>query len=256
MSPLVALVSDFGRLDSYVAEMHAAIVRRVPTARVLDVTHDVPPFDRLAAALVIERTLAQLPRGAALAAVVDPGVGTTRGRIFARREGVWLIGPDNGLLPLGATRTEIWRVREGFLAPPPGVHTFDGREVFAPLAALLAAGLSPALAGVPCTEVVEPVLPPDAPFESCAQGVYARGMVIGLDRYGNAVTNVRAHGCEGTMRVQAPARFAGAVRQTYGEVAVGEEVALIGSSGRLELAVREGASGVQVGEAVVVQCVR
>jgi S-adenosylmethionine hydrolase len=246
-------VTDFGAADSYVAETKLAIARRVPDARVLDVSHEAAPFDLAAGALVVERALATLPRGAALAAVVDPGVGTARARVFARVEGVWVVGPDNGLLPLHRAQGAVQRVRARLLAPAPGVHTFDGREVFGPLAALLAAGLAPALAGEPVTSFVSWALPADASFVSDASGSYARGVVVALDRYGNAVTNVRAP-AGARLAVETPARFAGPVRGAYGEVARGEPLALVGSSGRLELAVREGPSGLRAGDEVRVRC--
>jgi hypothetical protein len=251
VSPLVALVSDFGLRDSYVAEMKLAIARRVPGTRVLDVSHDVPPFDRLAAALVIDRVIDELPRGSALAAVIDPGVGTSRRRIYARRKGVWMVGPDNGVLPLGS-EPEVWSLRAGFLAPRPSVSTFDGREVFAPLAALLASGLSAALAGERLADFVAPILPSDAAFIDRDGTRRASGIVVALDRYGNAITNIRPM-LGARLEIESPSRFGGPVRRAYGEVAAGAPLALVGSSGRLELAVREGRSGLDPGDAVVVR---
>jgi S-adenosylmethionine hydrolase len=252
MAALVAFITDFGIKDSYVMEMRAAVLARVPSAQVLDVTHDVAPFDRVHAALMAERALWVLPRGAALVVVVDPGVGTRRRRIFAEREGRWLVGPDNGVLPIRRDRDRVWSLREELVVADPSVTTFDGRERFAPIAALLAAGLHPQLAGVRDEAEADCVLPADAEWVRRGRTRAARGQVITVDRYGNAITSVRP--IEGAMRVVSPARFAGPVRAAYGEVERGQGLGLVGSSGRIELSVREGASGLSAGDIVEVTC--
>jgi|LNFM01.1.fsa_nt_gb S-adenosylmethionine hydrolase len=252
MAALVAFVTDFGLADSYVMEMRAAVLARVPSARLLDVTHEVKPFDRVHAALMAERALWVLPRGAALVVVVDPGVGTRRRRIFAEREGRWLVGPDNGVLPIRRDRDRVWTLREELLVADPSVTTFDGRERFAPIAALLAAGLHPDLAGRRDELETECVLPADADWVKKGRVHTARGEVITVDRYGNAITSVRP--IEGELRVISPARFAGPVRGAYGEVDRGQGLGLVGSSGRIELCVREGSSGLKPGDAVEVAC--
>lgn len=253
MSAIVAFVTDFGLRDSYVMEMHAAVYARVPSANVTDVTHEVAPYDRVHAALMAERALWVLPRGAALVVVVDPGVGTRRRRIFAERDGRWLVGPDNGVLPLRAGLDRVWTVREELIVADPSVTTFDGRERFAPIAALLAAGLHPDLAGRRSEAEVACVLPPDAPWvRASGRAHIARGEVVSIDRYGNAITSVKP--ADGVLSVVQPARFAGPLRTAYGEVARGEGLALIGSSGRIELSVREGSSELSVGDAVEVRC--
>ena len=253
MSATVALVTDFGTADSYVAELELAITRCVPSVHVVGVTHDIPAFDRVAAALVIERLLAQMISGA-IVAVVDPGVGTARGRIFARRRGVWLVGPDNGVLPIGASRDGLWSIREAAVPRAMRGTTFDGREIFGPIAAYLAGGMDPDLAGHRVREVVAPVLPVDAEFQTKPDARYAHGVVIALDRYGNAVTNIRPDVGAERLSVVEPSRFAGPLHRAYGEVARGEPVVLLGSSGRVGLAVREGRSGVAVGQTVAVRC--
>ena len=255
MSAIVAFVTDFGLRDSYVMEMHAAVRARVPSASVMDVTHEVTPFDRVHAALMAERALWVLPRGAALVVVVDPGVGTTRRRIFAERDGRWLIGPDNGVLPLRAGVDRVWTLREELVVADPSVTTFDGRERFAPIAALLAAGLHPDLAGRPSAAEVPCVLPPDAPWERAGgRALIARGEVVSIDRYGNAITSVRP--ADGMLSIIQPTLFAGPLRTAYGEVERGAGLGLIGSSGRIELSVREGDSGLAVGDRVEVRCER
>lgn len=253
--PLVALVTDFGRDDSYVAEMHLAVARTVPSARVIDVTHDLAPYDIAGAALVVERAVRELPAGAALVVVVDPGVGTRRARIAALVDGRWCVGPDNGVLPLRDPKAPmVWRVER--VRPREGVTTFDGREVFAPTAALLAAGADPRLLGPRHARAARWAMPDDAAFETVGAVRYARGVVIARDRYGNAVTSVRLPaGADATRAaVVEPEAFAGPLRASYAAVARGERVALVGSSGRVELAVCQGATALVAGEAVVVRC--
>jgi S-adenosylmethionine hydrolase len=253
MGAIVAFVTDFGLRDSYVMEMRMAVTARVPSATVLDVTHEVAPFDRVQGALMAERALWMLPHRAALVVVVDPGVGTRRRRIFAERDGRWLVGPDNGVLPIRAGRDRVWTLREELVAADPSVTTFDGRERFAPIAALLAAGLHPDLAGERSEAEVACVLPPDAQWEQVTGRTYvAKGVVIAVDRYGNAITSIRP--LDGVMRVTHPADFAGPLRAAYGEVERGQGMGLIGSSGRIELSVREGPSGLRPGDEVEVTC--
>ncbi len=251
-APIVAFVTDFGLRDSYVMELRAAARARVPGVVLMDVTHEIKPFDLVQAALMAERALWVLPRGAALLVVVDPGVGTARPRIFAERDGRWLMGPDNGVLPIRAGRDPVWSLRDELVMADPSVTTFDGRERFAPAAALLAGGLHPALAGARCEPQHRCVLPEDATWVRQGACWLGQGEVIARDRYGNAITNVRP--MEGRLRVVEPARFAGPLRVGYGEVERGEGLGLVGSSGRLELAVREGASGLHAGDSVVFQC--
>jgi S-adenosylmethionine hydrolase len=251
--PLVALLTDFGTRDSYVAELHLAIRRVVPSARILDAGHDLPPFDLTAAALVVERTLDALPARAALVAVVDPGVGTARARVALRVRDRWCVGPDNGILP-GGIAAEAWRITA--VAPRAGVTTFDGREVFGPVGALLAAGAHPALLGVRAPRATPSALPDEAPYETVGALRYARGVIVALDRYGNAVSNLRLpRGVDHPAAVVVePARFAGPLRASYADAGAGSPLALVGSSGRIELGVCRGESGLRVGDEVVVRC--
>lgn len=246
MRPRVALVTDFGAADSYVAEMKQAMRALVPDVAIDDVAHELPAYDLAHAALLVERTLRGLPRGAAMAVVVDPGVGSERRRIAVEHDGRWLVGPDNGVLPThGAT---VWTITRW--APRAGVRTFDGREVFGPVAALLAAGLAPSLLGPRCAVPVPWVIP-DAIIEDRDGWRYARAAVIAHDRYGNAVTSLLAP--PPAAQVTSPAAWAGPLRAGYATVARGEPLALVGSSGRVELARREAPAGVTRGEEVVLR---
>lgn len=246
---LVALLTDFGYRDSYVGEVRAAVLARAPGATVIDIAHDLDAFDLASAALVVERAWPALPVGASLVVVVDPGVGSARRGVAARVDGRWLVGPDNGVLPIAAAAAagEVWSLER--VPRPSSATTFDGRDVFGPAGALLASGMDPRLLGPPLREVVPSALADDAVWEARGDALYARGLVIALDRYGNAVTSLRAPSGRHVV-VTSPSPFAGPLRRAYAEVAPTAALALVGSSGRVELARREARSGAAVGEVV------
>ena len=161
---VVTFLSDFGRSDIFVGVCHAAIAVRAPGVRIIDLTHDVPPQDVRAGALLLARAVPHLPVGVHLA-VVDPGVGTARVAVAARTgRGDVLVGPDNGLLgPAAALLGGVTAVHE--LAPPPDADrvsaTFHGRDLFAPAAGAIAAGgwttaVGAAREGLATVEVASP----------------------------------------------------------------------------------------------------
>ena len=138
---LAALLTDFGLDDVYVGVMKAVLLSRCPQARIVDLTHASPPQDVLLGALALEDALPYLPRGSAVVAVVDPGVGSERAALAARVGGRWLLGPDNGLLSwcLGPG-AEVVRLETARYRLPELSSTFHGRDVFAPAAAHLLMG--------------------------------------------------------------------------------------------------------------------
>src|SRR5215218_4766646 len=101
--PIVTLTTDFGTRDSYVAEVKGVLLSHCPAARIVDVTHDLPPQDVLAGSVVLERTLRAFPKGTIHIAVVDPGVGTDRKLLLVEVKGQYVFCPDNGLI------TWAWR---------------------------------------------------------------------------------------------------------------------------------------------------
>jgi S-adenosylmethionine hydrolase len=241
MGPLFTLTTDFGSASSYPAQLKAVLLGAIPEARIVDVSHDVPSFDILAAALILEAAVPWFPRDAIHVAVVDPGVGTLRrGLVVADPEGRRLIGPDNGLFTPFLVRGARVRVlaEHGGILPPPRTATFHGRDLFAPAAAYLARG---GTAGALGPEVTDPVLL-DWPAAS-RDGDEVRGVMLAADPFGNVVTSVRGSDLAGAavMEVDVSGRKARFVR-TYGEGERGELLALVGSGGRLELAVREGSA--------------
>jgi len=235
--PLLALTSDFGLEDPFVGIMKAVILGICPDARFVDLTHGIPPQDVLAGHLALEAARPYLPPGTIHLAVVDPGVGTERGAVAVRTERDAFVGPDNGLfsfLDPGEIQ-EIRALENPDLWFTPRSATFHGRDVFAPVAAHLARGVNWEELGPPAPALHRLTLP-----EPRLDPEGLTGQVLTFDRFGNAITNLRAaHLDPATRRVRAAGRDI-PLETTYGRVPSGEPVALVGSSGRLEIAVRNG----------------
>lgn len=232
VSPSVTLLTDFGAADGYAAEVKGALLRRVPGATLVDVTHEVPPGDVAAAAYLVGRTWRAFAEGTVHLVVVDPGVGTERRALAAEAGGQFFVAPDNGVL----TRVlEAGAARLVGLAVEPGASpTFHGRDVFAPAAARLAAGEPLAALGAP---VADPVLLP--PYRLERRGDVVIGEVVHVDRFGTLVTSVPGS----TVQAGASVHLAGhdvPLGRTFADVPSGGLVAFVGSGGTVEVAVRDG----------------
>ena len=189
--PFVSFLSDYGRADEFVGVCHAVMLDIVPDLRIVDITHEIPPFDVRAGALALVRAVQYLPEGVVLA-VVDPGVGTDRRCIAVEVADGLLVGPDNGLLApavamLGGPRTVVALEQAEYRLPAPG-PTFAGRDIMAPAAAHLAGGGS--------LEVLGPVVDPASltpglvplPREDDDGAIV--GEVLWVDHFGNCQLNV------------------------------------------------------------------
>jgi len=237
MRRIITLLTDFGTADGYVAEVKGVLLSLAPDATVVDVSHDVVRRDVEAGRLALARYWRRFPSGTVHVAVVDPGVGSPRAGIAVRSDGRLLVGPDNGLLSpallLGGA------VVVAIPVPANASPTFHGRDVFAPAAAALANGTPLDAIGSPYERpMVRRTLEP----RRIAEGVI-EGQIISIDRFGNAVTNclgVRG----GTVEV------AGAVLpivRTYADAVPGAVLALCGSTGLIEVAVRDGSAAQELG---------
>ncbi|HIW62193.1 MAG TPA: SAM-dependent chlorinase/fluorinase [Candidatus Stackebrandtia excrementipullorum] len=143
--PIISLTTDYGLADGFVGACHGVIARWSPQSRIIDISHEIPGGDITRGALVLAQTVPYLPTGVHMA-VVDPGVGTTRRPVAVETENGVLVGPDNGLLPwaadeLGGARRAVTLTESRFHRHPVS-HTFHGRDIFAPVAAVLAAGVA------------------------------------------------------------------------------------------------------------------
>lgn len=251
--PIITLTSDFGLSDAYVASMKAVLVRGCPSARLIDVTHGVPRHDILCGSITLERAVDGFPPRTVHLAVVDPGVGTHRRMIVAQVKDQFIVCPDNGLITWAFRVHGDGSVREITWRPPQSSNTFQGRDVMAPIAARVAAdGKAVELFTSPIDDPVLLDLEPAAIEES-------RGRIIHIDHFGNATTNIRqdALRAKASVSVKVNRRSVGKLRRTYWDVAPGKPLALIGSSGLLEIAVRDGSArddlNIRVGDSVVLQ---
>lgn len=234
--PLVTLTTDFGESSPYVAQMKGVLLRKLPFARLVDITHAVPPQHVLAGAVLLHEATAWFPPEAIHIGVVDPGVGTERPVIAARTSRGYVVGPDNGLFGLldlhnvvRLDRREFWNADVSF--------TFHGRDIMAPVAAALGSGVPLDDLGTRTNEWQQMRLPTPRISQS-----EISGEILFADSFGNLMTNIR----EADLGAP-PAEVSFADRvfrfvQTYGQAEPGHPVALIGSSGRLELAIVNGSA--------------
>ena len=237
MTPLITLLTDFGTADGYVGEVKGVLASLAPHVPVVDVAHDVSPHDVEGARLALARYWQRFPEGTVHVVVVDPGVGSARAALATLSEERFLVGPDNGVLSPALLHAGARCVS---LAVPAGAApTFHGRDVFAPAAARLALGASlETLGAVEGDPVIR-----RTPEATRRDDGAVQGEVITVDRFGNAVTNLLAMR-GGQVQVGG---LSLALRRTYADAAPGEPVALVGSSGLVEIAVRDGSAAERLG---------
>jgi S-adenosylmethionine hydrolase len=247
MRSIITLITDFGTADGYVGEMKGVLLSRALDATIIDITHDICPQDVATARLTVARVWRRFPSHTVHLVVVDPGVGSSRNALAVESDGRFLVGPDNGVLSpallIGGSRAVSLPI------PGNASPTFHGRDVFAPAAAALATGTPLSELGI---EVANPVIQRTPEPRRLAPGVLA-GEVIALDRFGNAITNLTGlHG--GAVDVSG---FDLPVRRAYADVQPGAPLALVGSIGLIEIAVRDGSAreqlGIQRGSRVVLR---
>ena len=243
--PVVTFLSDFGAGSGYPAQMKAEVLRLLPDATLVDLSHEVPPFDVLAGALLLEACVPRFPAAAVHVAVVDPGVGTAR-RPLCVEDGAGrrLVGPDNGLLaPFLGPGSAAFLLSDPELVPRDPSPTFHGRDLFAPVAAWLAGGGDPARLG---PRVTDPVSLPSLSAKRAAGGI--DGACLASDPFGNLVTSIRrADLADGTIVAVTVAGRPARLVVTFADGSPGELLALWGSGGRLEIAMREGSAAREPG---------
>jgi S-adenosylmethionine hydrolase len=251
--PLITLTTDFGPSSPYVAQMKGVILSLCRDVDLVDITHAISAQNIREGAVVLADATPRFPAGTIHVAVVDPGVGTARRLIYAELGSQRYLAPDNGLVSLLVRQTAPTRIlalenSEFWLSETS--HTFHGRDILAPVAAHLAAGLDTARLGPPLKSLVMLDAPP---LQRTAGSV--TGEVIYVDSFGNAITNITRDeaiwlGDLTRLTVECEQRTIHGLIPMYGAALPGELVALFDSQGRLEIALAGGNAARELGIAV------
>lgn len=256
---IVTFLSDFGSKDTFAAQMKGALLAVAPNVMPVDLTHHVAPQDVRIGAFQLWSAVEAFPAGTIHVAVVDPGVGTGRRALALRsKRGDVLVGPDNGLLPLALDR--LGGLAQGVALSDPAywrspnpASTFHGRDIFAPVAGHIASG-------VPLDKLGPLITDPERPFALPTphqDGDDLVGEVVHVDVYGNLITSLNAESLPARFRLWVSGiEVKDCPHVTYRSVPAGRFLAVVGSSGLLEVAVRDGSAarttGAKVGDKVIV----
>ncbi len=258
--PFISLLTDFGLQDPYVGIMKGVIHTLSPQAQLIDLSHGIPPQDVAVARFALMTAYPYLPLGTIHLAVVDPGVGSNRRAVAIQTQEGYLVGPDNGLfsgvLAQSQALAAVQLTNPSYWRSPQPSHTFHGRDIFAPVAAHLANGIPLAELGDPL-DVAELVrLDWPQPQEE-ADGW--RGVIQAIDHFGNGISNLPGQWVEGRSWSASVKGIPIRSVATFAEGEVGEVLALVGSSGWLEIAQNQGNAsrtlGLNVGDEIKVEWV-
>jgi len=253
-SPIITLTTDFGLSDHYVGTIKGVILSRCPHAIITDITHELPAFSTIAGAYAIAQAARFFPPHTIHVVVVDPGVGTVRKPILVQAGSQAFIAPDNGVLALVLQQHKAATVREItnralWLESPS--QTFHGRDIFAPVAASLAAGLAKPEQVGPVLTRYEPMS--DLHAREVEPGVW-HGRILSIDHFGNVITNFPSDTSSTTFTLDVAGRGIHAFHKTFADAPPGELFAYHGSSGYIEIGMNQQSAAtslkVSVGDAV------
>jgi S-adenosyl-L-methionine hydrolase (adenosine-forming) len=246
---VITLTTDFGAADHFVGAMKGVILGIAPRARIVDITHEITPYELNEAAFVIAQAWRHFPKRTIHVVVVDPGVGSARRAILAEAGGHYFIAPDNGVLSMiyNAAPHKVRVITNSKLVNKKVSRTFHGRDIFAPAAAHLAHGVPAAKFGELISDYVQSAVVRPSPLSARTWS----GTILKVDRFGNLITNlhidefadVKTRPFEMRVGAQRIHRLA----LTYSETALGEVFAIVGSSGYIEVAANQAAAAKTLG---------
>jgi S-adenosyl-L-methionine hydrolase (adenosine-forming) len=232
-------MTDFGTRDPYVAAMKGVLASRTDTP-VVDLTHEIVPFDVLEGAWFLRSIVEYWPEGTIFVCVVDPGVGTARRIVAVEQAGKVFLAPDNGLL-MFVNRTAIYSVDNTSLFLPTTSTTFHGRDRFAPVAAALANGLPLAELGPRIDSIIT------LDYEPPTYGEVVEGTVVSIDRFGNVITDIEAAQVPfATFALRINEHTINRVERNYGDASPGAFL-IVGSTGHLEISVANDSAAERLG---------
>lgn len=238
---VIALLTDFGTQDYFVGAMKGAILSINPQAKIVDITHEIPPQDIRAASFTLCACYEDFPEKTIFVAVVDPGVGSNRKAILVETERYFFVAPDNGLLSfvfkknksaLAQARTSVFELtNEKFFAEKIS-RTFHGRDIFAPVAARLSAGVEPNEFG----RKIEDFIRFEFSEPKKISGEKIEAEIIHIDRFGNLITNLRKKDLPEKFSIEINGKLIDRLQNFYVEAEKDELFMIFGSAGFLEIA--------------------
>jgi S-adenosylmethionine hydrolase len=255
---MIVLFTDFGFADPYVGQVHAVLAREAPGVPVIDLFHAVPDFNIRAAAYLLPSYIHEFPPGTVVVCVVDPGVGGARRPLMLKADGLWYVGPDNGLLEMVRRRAGECDCRVVRWRPPQMSASFHGRDLFAPVAARLArgempdsepAGYFPDRRSTESTRVrgeiqgSDPITQAPRPGESWPDDL---AEILYVDHYGNCITGLRAVTIRPEQTFRAGAEVVKYAR-IFSEVPPGAVFWYENANGLVEIAVNRGSAAARLG---------
>ncbi len=236
MRRIIAFITDFGESDYFVGSMKGVILSINPEIEIVDITHNITPFDILEAGFVLRASCNYFPQKTIFITIVDPEVGSKRRILLAYYKNYYFIAPDNGILSFVIDEEEestVISITSSHYFLPKVSNTFHGRDIMAPVSAWLAKGINMSSFGEVCKDWIRLKFPE---LKKIDEGIY-EGEIIHIDRFGNLITNVPSFILENRkdLKVEIGGRVIDKLRSSYSEGSVGEAILVIGSSDFLEI---------------------
>ena len=247
--PVLTLTTDFGLADHYAGVMKGVILGLCPDAKIVDLSHEITPYEIPEAAYTIAQAYPCFPPRTVHVVVVDPGVGTARRPILVEAARQYFIGPDNGVFTMVCSREphKVRLIENERLFRRPVSHTFHGRDIFAPVAARIAAGMTPPHAGGFITDYLR--LNFEKPVRTGKRTW--TGQILKIDRFGNIVTNLHRDEFPELERRNCSMALGphqvGVLASNYQQTAPGELFLIFGSGGYLEVSANQASAAKAIG---------
>lgn len=242
MNRLIAIVTDFGLKDGFVGTMKGVIYGINPQSVIVDISHDISPQNIREGLFVLESSYRYFPEETIFLVVVDPGVGSHRKALLLKAEKYFFIGPDNGIFSFlyKKEKPEIIEITNRDYCLPEISQTFHGRDIFAPVAGHISKGIDYSLMGRKIDNII--LLPGLVP--EILPDKKIMGQIIYIDKFGNLITNITENFLNNRdITIKLKNTIITGLSTSYGEVSPGKPLAIIGSSGYLEIAVNHGNAG-------------
>lgn len=238
MKRIVTLTTDFGIKDHYVGVMKGVMLSINPDVLIVDITHQIPPQDIFGGAFTLRNFYRYFPQGSIHVAIIDPGVGSRRKPIALKADGYIFIGPDNGVFTFicrESKSAKVFEISNSKYVLPNMSHTFHGRDIFAPAAAHISLG-------IPLEDLGKGVKKPVmiSIKEPETRGDEIVGEFIYVDSFGNLISNIPSELIKPGSRIYVGKRTINGISKSYSSAQKGELIAIIGSSGLLEISVNQG----------------